>query len=481
MVRMFGFNAPHERMEPKFWKAALSYDNANVGRFLRNTVLDGMTYGMSDLIPSYLKTCDLVHPLCGSYNSVNEPLGVYGGVTASAGVPSVLFIIQHERTDAVWTPGGNGMGAWFAVKLPENGLADRYLVESKASVCPLSWTLQGSLDGTAWTDLHVVENTGVWTAGNEQKTFTIPEASRGNYLWYKLIITGSNVTTLSLYRFRLLRPENICPRGSILVDASVSNPLTLSFTDGFDGSTPINHIESLTSPQIIPIADDIIPSSGGSFDLYAVRSPSGGVTIEPVYYGGAETEILSGGMQDYTDRGFQATPASNLGYKWWGRLQVTSPYSVTGEYGLRKIDGSPFYISRAYFGRFGTDYTWYIDLDTGGGYVRFATATTTTLNNYSLPVGLAVYGVQCKFSTGSNLGVRLFTAGSKYRHRMVGGVLYQWDNNDAGAAWTPVQKIKLATVRQVSGLADVANVIPKATALSMWQIDGDATQTLIEG
>ena len=64
---------------------------------------------------------------------------------------------------------------------------------------------------------------------------------------------------------------------------------------------------------------------------------------------------------------------------------------------------------------------------------------------------------------------------------MVGGVLYQWDNNDSGAAWTPVQKIKLATVKQVSGLADVANVIPKATALSMWQINGDTTQTLIEG
>lgn len=478
-MRMFGFNAPHVKMSPKFWTAQVSHDHTNVGRFVRNCVLDGKTYGTSDLVPSYLKTADLVHPLCGSYNSVNEPLGVYGGVTASAGVNNVLSIIQHERPDA-WAPGGNGLNHWFAIKLAETDLADRYHVKTKSAEAPLSWKLQGSLDGDAWTDLHVVDSTGVWASGGETKEFTIPEESRGNFLWYKLLITASNATTMSIYRFRLLRPESVCPRNHVLLDASASNPLTLSFADGFSGGSPVDHIETITSPQIIPIADDLVPSSGGAFDLYAVRSPSGGVTIEPVYYGGAEVEILSGGMQGYTDRGFQTT-ATGYSYMYWGRGNFSSSGVTTGVRSLTRIDGGYFYVSRILVRYFkvssGIEY---ININTGSGYTRVATATSTGVYNYNCVINMPVVGVQCNFLSSSE-GASLFTAGSRYRHRMVGGVLYQWDNNDPGATWTPVQKIKLATVRQVSGLADVANVIPKATALSMWQINGDATQTLIEG
>ena len=238
-MRMFGFNAPHVKMSPKFWTAQVSHDHTNVGRFVRNCVLDGKTYGTGDLVPSYLKTADLVHPLCGSYNSVNEPLGVYGGVTASAGVNNVLSIIQHERPD-VWTPGGNGLNHWFAIKLAEPDLADRYHVYTKSAEAPLSWKLQGSLDGDAWTDLHVVDSTGVWASGGETKEFLIPEESRGNFLWYKLLITASNAATMRIYRFRLLRPVSVCPRNHVLLDASAGNPLVLSFADGFSGGSPVD-------------------------------------------------------------------------------------------------------------------------------------------------------------------------------------------------------------------------------------------------
>ena len=177
-MRMFGFNAPHVKMSPKFWTAQMGYSHANVGRFVRNCVLDGKTYGTSDLVPSYLKTADLVHPMCGSYNSVNEPLGVYGGVTASAGVNNVLSIIQHERPDA-WTPGGNGINHWFAIKLAESDLADRYHVNTKSAEAPLSWKLQGSLDGDAWTDLHVVDSTGVWHLAARRRSSLSPRNRGG--------------------------------------------------------------------------------------------------------------------------------------------------------------------------------------------------------------------------------------------------------------------------------------------------------------
>lgn len=476
-MRMFGFNAPHVKMSPKFWTAQMGYSHANVGRFVRNCVLDGKTYGTSDLVPSYLKTADLIHPMCGSYNSVNEPLGVYGGVTASAGMTSVLSIIQHERPD-VWTPGGNGLNHWFAIKLAETDLADRYHVYTKSAEAPLSWKLQGSLDGDAWTDLHVVDSTGVWASGGEAKEFLIPEESRGNFLWYKLLITGSNATTMRIYRFRLLRPESVCPRNHVLLDASAGNPLVLSFADGFSGGSPVDHIETITSPQIIPIADDLILSSGGSFDLYAVRSPSGGVTIEPVYYGGAEVEILSGGMQGYTDRGFQ-TDATGYSYMFWGRSSFGSPSATTGVRSLTKIDGGYFYLSRMLVCRLGPAFTAYINIDTGGGYTRFATNTGSNIDNYNCYINMPVVGVQCNFLS-NGAAVRVFTAGSRYKNRMIGGVLYQCDINDPEATWTPVQKIKLATVRQVSGLADVANVIPKSTLLSQWQVSGDLTDTTLD-
>lgn len=476
-MRMFGFNAPHVKMSPKFWTAQMGYSHANVGRFVRNCVLDGKTYGTSDLVPSYLKTADLVHPLCGGYNTINEPSSVYGAVTASAGVNNVLSIIQHERPD-VWTPGGNGLNHWFAVSLPEPDLADRYHVNTKSAEAPLSWKLQGSLDGDAWTDLHVVDSTGVWASGGETKEFLIPEESRGNFLWYKLLITASNAATMRIYRFRLLRPEAVCPRNHVLLDASASNPLTLSFADGFSGGSPVDHIETITSPQIIPIADDLVPSSGGSFDLYAVRSPSGGVTIEPVYYGGAEAEFLQGGMTGYTDRGFQ-TDATGYSYMYWGRGSF--PYNSLVSEGVRsltRIDGGYFYVSRIIASAFRNDYIAYININTGGGYYRVATATGTLNNDYNCNINMPVVGVQCNFLMQT--GARVFTACARYKNRMIGGVLYQWDINDPEATWTPVQKIKLATVKQVSGLADVANVIPKSTLLSQWQVSGDLTDTTLD-
>jgi len=478
-MRMFGFNAPHVKMYPKFWTAQMGYSHANVGRFVRNCVLDGKTYGSGDLVPAYLKTADLVHPLCGAYNSINEPSSVYGAVTASAGMTSVLSIIQHERSGAVWTPGGNGINHWFAIKLAEPDLADRYHVNTKSAEAPLSWKLQGSLDGSAWTDLHVVDSTGVWASGGETKEFLIPEESRGNFLWYKLLITASNAATMRIYRFRLLRPESVCPRNHVLLDASAGNPLVLSFADGFSGGSPVDHIETITSPQIIPIADDLVPSSGGSFDLYAVRSPSGGVTIEPVYYGGAEVEILSGGMQNYTDRGFQ-TEATGNSYMLWGRSSLPSTPSVAaGVRSLTRIDGGYFYVTRIIASAFDSSYIAYININTGGGYYRVATATGDRIYNYNCNINMPVVGVQCNFAS-YNKGLYVFTAGARYKNRMIGGVLYQLDMNDPEATWTPVQKIKLATVRQVSGLDDVTNVIPKSTLLSQWQVDGDLTDTTLD-
>jgi hypothetical protein len=472
-MRMFGFNPPQERVDPRFWTANVT-NLHNTGRFVRNAVLDGATYGSGDLVPSYIKTADLIHPYVGSYNQYLESTGVYGRAFASAAESSVAGILNEgSKTDAQsWTPGGNGTGSWFSVSLPEAALADRYIVRTKAAEAPLSWTLQGSLDGTTWTDIHTVSSSGTWTAALETKEFTIPEETRGMYLWYKLNITGSNATTMRIYRFRLLRPANICPLGDFYIDASVANPLTLSFMDGFNGGVPVDHIATITSPQIMSIFDELRvpldPSIAGSlaFNLYAVRHASGEVTFEVSGYGGSPIEYLPGRMKATQDRGFQAFSGS---YSHWG----SSSSVKSGTYILGRVDESPFYVSSItlYNPSNGTVYLYvsYNNLD----YTLAGKSTTST--PYSATINRFVYKIK-NVNTASS-ATRLWGSTGLYRYRSINGVLYEKCTNPA-TDWTPVQKIQLASGYISDG--EVYGLNPKSTLLSQWQTGVDLAQSIIE-
>ena len=475
-MRMFGFNPPQERVDPRFWTANVT-NLHNTGRFMRNAVLDGATYGLGDLVPSYIKTADLIHPYVGSMNQYLESTGVYGGTLASAAdtsVPAILNGISYDDVSS-WTPGGNGTGSWFSVSLPEAALADRYMVRTKAVEAPLSWTLQGSLDGTTWTDIHTVSNTGVWNAALETKEFTIPEETRGMYLWYKLNITGSNVTTMRIYRFRLLRPANICPLGDFYIDASVARPLTLSFMDGFNGGVPVDHIETITNPQIINIFDELrVPldpsiATSLAFNLCAVRHASGEVTFEVSGYGGSPIEYLPGRMTATQDRGFQAFSGS---YLHWGSSSYSQ--SPAGTYILGRVDQSPFYVDSVtrYCQSWGDRTSLYVSYN-NIDYVLWSTKTSAT--THSDTISKLVYKI--KTVNNYNCATRLWGATGLYRYRSIDGVLYEKCTNPA-TDWTPVQKIQLAS-GYISG-GEVYGLNPKSTLLSQWQTGVDLAQSIIE-
>lgn len=473
---MFGFNIPQERVDPRFWTANVT-NLHNTGRFMRNAVLDGATYGLGDLVPSYIKTADLIHPYVSSMNQYLESTGAYGVAFASAAESSVAGILnESSKMDAQsWTPGGNGMNSWFSVSLPEAALADRYIVRTKAVEAPLSWTLQGSLDGTTWTDIHTVSNTGIWNAALESKEFTIPEETRGMYLWYKLNITGSNATTMRIYRFRLLRPANICPLGDFYIDASATNPLTLSFMDGFNGGVPVDHIATITNPQIMSIFDELrVPldpsiATSLAFNLYAVRHASGEVTFEVSGYGGSPIEYLSGIMKGPQDRGFQAFSGS---YIHWGS---SSYYQAPqGTYILGRVDQSPFYVNSVT--RYSESYSNRTSLYVSYNNIDYALVSTkTSAVTHSDTISKLVYKIQI-INNGSG-AARLWGTTGLYRYRSIDGVLYEKCTNPA-TDWTPVQKIQLAS-GYISG-GEVYGLNPKSTLLSQWQTGFDLAQSIIE-
>lgn len=239
-MRNYSFHVPQERIEPKYFRSNQTFNNINTGRFVRNAILDGMVYGGSEVAPSFLKTCDVIHPLVGSEDYDGNVQSIYGAlldsVNSTTTKAAIRCVVQPWNTTTTWSPGGGSSAAnsWIAVKLPEQTLVESYMIASTSANCPLSWKLQGSIDGSTYTDLDTIENSGTWTSAREEKVFSIPEANRGNWLYYRLYITGTNASTMSISTFRLFRPESVCAKGQLLLDASATNHLVMSFMNGFD-------------------------------------------------------------------------------------------------------------------------------------------------------------------------------------------------------------------------------------------------------
>ncbi len=358
-MRMFKFNAPQERLGPRFFTSAQNYAHVNAGRFVRNAVLNGMTYGGNDLVPSFLKTCDAIHPLCGTEDFDGMAQSCYGALLDSANTATtkaaIKSVVQPWNTSVVWAPGGRGLDSWLAAKLPEATLIERYIIASTNTTCPLSWKLQGSNDGSVWADLDVVTNTEMWSlaTAREEKVFTIPEISRGTYLWYRIYVTGSNATTMSISTFRLLRPASACDRGQLRLEASAASPLVMSFMDGFasDGVTPVDHVESLSNAIVqapgyfdsygTPITSVTVPTP---VDVYAKRGAGGSVTLELNVAGQASVPYFPGRMTSYAQNGMVCTTTRadltgyHLPYQRWGTMDHIFETKKLPTSTLKRID-----------------------------------------------------------------------------------------------------------------------------------------------
>ena len=496
-MRVYGFKAPQERLGPQFFRSEQAFENANTGRFVRNAVLDGMTYGGNDLVPAFLKTCDAVHPLCGTEDYDGVAQSCYGALldsvnnaTTKAAIKSVC---QPWNTGVVWAPGGTGVDAWLAVRLPENTLIERYVLVSTATTCPLSFKIQGSLDGSTWADLHVVENSGVWESSYTEKVFTIPEESRGSYLWYRFYVTASNAATMSIRNFRLWRAQSVCDRGQLRVDASAGSPLLLSFMNGFasDGVTPVDYGESLSNAIIgnpgfwdsygTPISAISAPTP---VDVYAKRTTGGSVELELNVAGTEDVPYLPGRMTSANQNGMTVTTNSTVGsknfspFQCWGSPNYIygNPSSFGGQpqSTLKRLDGEPFFISKV----IGTNSD--SDNYSGSSAKLFIEETDGSVaqapvksNNYNDKLTNILNRYINGLSRNANFssvncicfGAQIYGRKSPLRYRFSGGRMYQKAAAEEGAAWEAVQKIKLGTF--VTNGSDFYQLKP-IQPLSIW-------------
>lgn len=291
-MRNFSFNIPHENVETKYHTSIQHYDNVNTGRFLRNCVIDSKTYNNNDLVPAYIKTADLVPcQLASTYSSVEYQANTCYGLVQSSD-DSAYSILSADNYGS-WIPEDNGINSWISVKLPEADICESYLIRTASNKAPLSWKLQGSNDNSNWQDIDIREDYE-WNE-IEKAVFTVQDVSRNSYIWYKLVIIGSNTTSIELTNLRLFRPQSICPVGKMYIDANPAFPLVLSFANGYnaDGSS-LDEAVSISSREIIDLGviknkwTDMGLVDNLDFDfseltpisIYAAKNDTGSIDIE---------------------------------------------------------------------------------------------------------------------------------------------------------------------------------------------------------
>ncbi len=499
-MKMLNFNAPQEALAPQFYRREVDLSKVIAGGFVRNSVLSAMTYGGNMLVPSFLKTCDAIHPMVGSEDFDGLTQSCYGALLDSANTDAtraaIKSVVQPWNTAIVWSPGGRGLDSWLAVKLPEATLVERYIVASTNTTCPLSWKLQGSNDGENWIDVDTITNTEMWSLSTtrEEKEFTIPAETRGTYLWYRIYITASNSDTMSISTFRLLRPASVCGRGQLLLDASAGNPLVLSFMDGFaaDGVTPVDHTETLSSAIVqAPGYFDSYgtPITGADVqapvDVYAKRSANGAVTVELVVAAQDDIPYLPGRMTEYEQNGMVCTTTQtnlenfHMPYSRWG-----AGYSGSGALKgvpnstLRMADGEPFFVSKVYGINYATSKNHYGDIyaeEIGGSIARLPVFSPYGNSNVTNVLNRFIKSLSYPYSeTGSMYmdGSIVYCRKSPLRYRFSSGKMYQKAAAEEGAVWEPVQKIKLGTF--VINGSDFYQLKP-TRPLSVWGMtEGDA-------
>ena len=470
-MRMFNFNAPQEALESQLFRRTVDLSTVKAGAFVRNAVLSGMTYGGNDLVPSFIKTCDAIHPMCGSEDFDGNVQSVYGALLDSANTTTtkaaIKSVVQPWNTSVVWAPGGQGLNSWLAVKLPEATLVEKYIIASTSSTCPLSWIFQASNDGANWTDVDTVTNTEMWSLNTrEEKTFTIPAETRGTYLWYRLKVTATNATTMSISTFRLLRPAATCDRGQLLIDASAAKPLMLSFMNGFaaDGVTPVDYTETLSSALVqalgnfdtygTPISGSTVPLP---IDIYAKRGAGGAVELQLEVSSATDTPYLPGVMTRYVQNGMTCTSTTTLTsayylpYQRWG----ASPYSSGSKYlpnsTLKRSDGEPFFVSKVLCSNYINNGSHYSDIyaeEIDGSIARLPVVSSSSGYDVTNNLNRYIKSLQFMYAFANNntdcFSARVYGRKSPRIYRVTNGKMYQRDTA-SGSEWEAVQKIKIGS------------------------------------
>jgi hypothetical protein len=484
---MYTFRPPQEILEPHLWKSTQDFSHINTGKFVRNAVLSSKIYNGSDLAPAYIKNRDAIHPLYGYKDQLGASSSVFGGCGASADADNARGILNPQNESTWWAPGGTGADSWIYAKLPEATLVETYDIGSARDYCPLSWKLQGSQDGSAWADLHVVDNSGVWDATYETKTFTIPETSRGAYLYYRLYVTSSNQSTMKIRLLRLYRAASVCAKGQLLIDASAADPLLMSFAAGFSGATPLDYEESLSAALLKTVDFTTLNLSAVTpFNINAVRNSSGGVEIELENASGEGYVQADGGMFAQNDKNWVCDSNNSNLYNRFGRVTSNS-----ASIGLNTNSADVSFLTQRASGIFAKSFYMYartnrwqrgpvriytIELDNSHQSLIVDSTYSGDTCNMTININRAIKGIFIDLLDGDLYGMKLISP-SYPAYRLTNGKLYERES--PVDAWTECQKIRLATCVLDPTKLEVFQPLALSALQLQWLTNGNA-ETYLE-
>ncbi|WP_052460232.1 GH92 family glycosyl hydrolase [Tessaracoccus massiliensis] len=196
--------APGAATQGRVYVAGLSHN----GTALTTTTIDGdlirsggtLAFTMSDT-PTAWGAKDLGEALEVPETHIDASGPDFGALVSGDGTETRPLIDDDMRTAARFT-GNEAVLTWTALA----GAVDVYQYTLTSTVgegvsAPVSWTLEGSLDGEAWTQLDA-RTEQVFMFDTQTRPFTVPEGA-GSFSHYRLTIQGAEGMTLGLAEIEL--------------------------------------------------------------------------------------------------------------------------------------------------------------------------------------------------------------------------------------------------------------------------------------
>jgi len=188
-------------------------------------------------------------------------------VSNNKGGSNAWYLFRESTSSVV----NHYVNNWSQIKLPIRKILASYNIYSASSSnCATGWKIQGSNDGTNWTDLDTQSGVSAWT-GWKATDFSV--SSSGAYLYYRLKILAVTGSYAMITSIKLLDAEG----WKFSVVASGSDPNFFAW----DGQLNLKgNLILATDENVIEFEDsgielgDGVPSSGENF-IYFKRGRTG--------------------------------------------------------------------------------------------------------------------------------------------------------------------------------------------------------------
>jgi len=254
-------------------------------------------------------------------------------VSHSDGFTSAWYLFRESTSTGI----AHNVDDWSQIKLPVRKILKTYNIYNvSSSDCATGWKIQGSNDGTNWTDLDTQSGVLAWSGW---LLSDVSISSPGAYLYYRLLITAVTGSYASISSIKLFDAEG----WKFSVVASGSDPNFLAwdgqlnlkgnlilgsgenaiyFEDGLINMIDRGNVslQGLVAMQWAPTEKDFVTFGYGNYSAEHV----GYLMVESDFYNGAvregrtwlqfETHSNSGSENDYIRLWWQAGDTQKFWY-----------------------------------------------------------------------------------------------------------------------------------------------------------------------